>query len=208
MSKKLSQYCHLALVAGLIILTLLTSYKTMAEENKQTSALATFAGGCFWCMQPLFDNIDGVMKSTVGYSGGKAETANYKDVSSGTTQHMEAIQIEYNPNLVGYKDLLDLYIQGIDPTDEAGQFADKGPQYLTVIFYHDDEQRKIAKQMLTDLNKTEKFKGKVATYLDKYKNFYPAEEYHQGYYKKNPIRYNAYKYGSGRVHKLKEIWGD
>lgn len=198
---------HPALVAGLII-TLLISQNAMAEEQNSKTKLATFAGGCFWCMEPLFNDINGVINSTVGYSGGSQETANYQDVSTGTSKHIEAIQIEYNPDLVTYNTLLELYIKGIDPTDSGGQFADRGTQYLTAIFYHDDEQRKIAKELLTNLNRTEKFRGRIATYIDKYKNFFAAEEYHQDYYKKNPMRYNAYKYGSGRVRKLKELWGE
>lgn len=178
----------------------------MAEDKK--TELATFAGGCFWCMEPPFDNTEGVVSTTVGYSGGSAKGANYEDVSSKSTQHLEVIQVEYDPELVSYKELLDVYIKNIDPVDPAGQFADKGPQYLTAILYHNEEQKNLAKELLNDLNQQEKFKGRIATYLDEFESFYPAEDYHQDYYQKNPNHYNAYKYGSGRVHRLKEIWGE
>lgn len=180
---------------------------SMAEETKKYE-LATFAGGCFWCMQPPFDNTDGVIDTSVGYSGGEEKDANYESVSSKATKHIEVIQVKYNPEIVSYDELLDVYIKNIDPVDPKGQFADKGPQYLAAILYHNNSQKLKAENLLKKLNNDDKFKGKVATYIEEYKNFFPAEDYHQDYYKKNPVRYNAYKYGSGRVYRLKEIWGE
>jgi len=159
-------------------------------------------------MEPPFDNTEGVLKTTVGYSGGAESDANYEDVSTKATKHIEVIQVEFDPKIVSYDKLLDVYIKNIDPVDPAGQFADKGPQYLTAILYHDAEQQQKAEKFLSDLNESEKFKGRIATFLDEYKNFFAAEEYHQDYYQKNPLRYNAYKYGSGRASGLEKIWGN
>ncbi len=188
------------------IFLILVSGNAMAEQQK--TELATFAGGCFWCMEPPFDNTKGVISTTSGYSGGSAETANYAAVSTGQTKHLEVIQIEYDPNIVSYDKLVDVYIKNIDPIDPAGQFADKGPQYLTAILYHNDEQKIKAQKALAELNKKEEFRGRIAIIIGEFKTFYPAEDYHQNYYKKNPLRYNAYKYGSGRVQKLEELWDE
>ena len=186
---------------------LLNNTNTYAGEPMKIQK-ATFAGGCFWCIQPAFDNLEGVTKTTVGYSGGSEEDANYDAVSSHKTAHKEAIQIEYDPSKVTFRKLLERFLRNIDPTDNEGQFADKGPQYRTSIYYHDDEQKAEAEKYFKELKETMQFKYPIYTEIEPYKNFYSAEEYHQKYYEKNPVHYNAYKYGSGRPKRLKEVWGD
>lgn len=168
-------------------------------------ALATFSGGCFWCMEAAFHALDGVTDVVSGYTGGEKENPSYEEVSSGKTGHYEAIQITYDPGKITYKELLDFYWKNIDPTDEGGQFVDRGPQYRAAIFYHNDEQKKFAKESKERLEK-EKFHHPLATEILPAKKFYTAEEYHQGYYDKNKMRYELYKKGSGRERKLKGIW--
>ncbi len=169
--------------------------------------IATFAGGCFWCMQPFFDNTKGVKKTTVGYTGGHVANPNYEDVSSGTTGHAEAIQIEFDPKEVSYKKLLNIYWHNIDPTRLNGQFADEGTQYRTVIFYHSDEQKRIAEQSKKDLRTSGRFNKPIVTQILPASAFYPAEEYHQKYYLKSTFQYNSYHDNSGRPEFEKKIWG-
>jgi peptide-methionine (S)-S-oxide reductase len=173
-----------------------------ADDTKS----AIFAGGCFWCMEPEFDNAEGVLSTTVGYTGGSAQTATYKQVSAGNTGHVEAIEVTYDPARISYEKLLDIFWSNIDPFDAQGQFADKGSQYITAIFYADEKQKEEAEKSKKEIGK--KFPAKtVATHILPAKPFYAAEDYHQEYYKKNSGHYTAYKYGSGRVRKLEEIWG-
>lgn len=167
---------------------------------------AIFAGGCFWCMQPVFDAIDGVIKTTVGYTGGHALNPTYEQVGEGRTGHVEAIAITYDPASISYKTLVEEFFGNIDPFDANGQFADTGEPYHTVIFYTNDEERHIATEV-TQAIEAQFAHRKVATQLKPRTPFYPAEEYHQDFYKKNTLRYNLYKHGSGRVTRLKEIWG-
>ena len=167
---------------------------------------AIFAGGCFWCMQPAFDALPGVLSTRVGYTGGADTTPTYEEVSSGTSGHVEAIEITYDENRVTYDALLDIYWQNIDPTDEGGQFADRGSQYQTAIFYADDTQKTAAETSKTSIAK--QLGMKVATRILPAKPFYAAEEHHQQYYKKNAGHYTMYKYGSGRVRKLEQLWGE
>lgn len=169
---------------------------------------ATFAGGCFWCMEPVFEKMDGVKSVIAGYTGGTKVNPTYEEVSSGSTGHKEAVEVVYDPSKVKYEDLLDVFWHNIDPTDTAGQFADKGTQYKTAIFYHSDEQKRIAERSKGGLEKSGKFNKPIATQIIKASEFYPAEEYHQEYYKKNPVRYEMYKKGSGREDFLKKEWGD
>lgn len=165
-----------------------------------------FAGGCFWCMQPVFDAMPGVVATEVGYTGGAAETASYASVSAGDSGHVEAIKVTYDPTTVTYKELLKAYFENIDPFDAGGQFADRGEQYQTVVFYSNEEEYKEAEAFKQWLSK--KFDGReVATKILPAGAFYAAEEYHQKYYEKNSAPYNRYKYGSGRVDQLKELWG-
>lgn len=168
------------------------------EITASMMALATFAGGCFWCMEPPFSKLDGITRITPGYAGGEMKNPSYEDVSSGTTGHVEAIQIEYDPKRVSYTQLLDVFWQNIDPTDDGGQFADRGAQYATAIFYHDEEQRKAAAASKEQLERSGLHRKPVVTAIKQFTAFYPAEEYHHGYYRKNPARYKLYAKGSGR----------
>ena len=169
---------------------------------------ATFAGGCFWCMEAPFDKLPGVVSVTSGYTGGNMKNPTYKQVSAGGTGHAEAVQIVYDPTRIGYTKLLDVFWHNTDPTVIDRQFCDVGSQYRTGIFYHSEEQRLLALKSKEALEKSKPFKGPVVTEVTEAGEFYPAEEYHQHYYKKNPIRYRYYRNGCGRAQRLKELWGD
>lgn len=175
----------------------------MAEENYK---LATFAGGCFWCMEHPFDEIDGVIEVKSGYTGGHKENPTYAEVCTGKTGHTEAIQIRYNPDKVKYETLLDKFWRNIDPTDAGGQFADRGTQYRPAIFFHDDEQKQIAENSLQQLDKSGRFNRPIKTEITMASTFYEAEEYHQDYYKKCPAPYEMYRQGSGRDKFLEKVW--
>jgi peptide-methionine (S)-S-oxide reductase len=172
-----------------------------------TTATATFAGGCFWCMEPPFDKIDGVISTTSGYTGGTLKNPTYKQVSRGDTGHAEAIQLVYDPERVSYAELLDVFWHNIDPTRIDGQFCDTGSQYRSEIFYHNTEQEQLAQQSKAALIELKPFKDPVLTGITPFSTFYPAEEYHQDYYQKNPVRYKFYRYGCGRDKRLEELWG-
>lgn len=195
----------LRFTAALVLTALSLIFVNIPVAHAETKT-AVFAGGCFWCMEPVFDVINGVTNTTVGYTGGKKNTANYEQVSTGSTGHIEAISVTYDPAKVSYDALLDAYWEGIDPFDEQGQFADKGKQYHTYIFVNDATERAIAEASKAKIQKRFKNK-KVATQIVPAREFFPAEGYHQDYYKKNAIHYNFYKYGSGRLDGLKQIWG-
>ncbi len=182
------------------------SANAMAAEKDKNYPKATFAGGCFWCMQVLFDNTEGVVSTVVGYTGGEKENPGYEDVSSGRTGHVEAIQITFNPAKTSYNALLELYWKHIDPTDTEGQFTDQGSQYHTIIFTQDDAQKEAAEASKQHIAK-ELGGKKIATLILPAQPFYPAEEYHQRYYKKNSLRYNMYHHGSGRDERLEQLWG-
>ena len=173
------------------------------DPNHRT---AVFAGGCFWCMQPPFDNLPGVVKTTVGYTGGLPTTADYESVSSGATDHLEAIEVRYDPAKVSYEQVLDVFWRSIDPTDPSGQFADRGKQYQTAIYVFDDAQRKTAEKSKAALQTSGRFAKPVVVPVLEARPFYPAEEYHQKYYRKNPLRYHSYKYGSGRAPFIEGTW--
>lgn len=168
--------------------------------------LATFAGGCFWCMEPPYDQLDGVVEVTVGYTGGDLENPTYQDVLWSDTGHFEAVQITYDPSKVDYEALLDIFWRQIDPTDAGGQFADRGSQYRTAIFYHNQTQKELAEKSRRELESSGKFDSAIATQILPAKQFYPAEESHQDYYEKYPGIYESYKQGSGRGPYLKETW--
>ncbi len=168
---------------------------------------AVFAGGCFWCMEKPFDELDGVVSTTSGYTGGEVANPSYKDVSSGTTGHIEAVEVAYDPARIDYEALLEVFWENIDPVDAGGQFCDRGYQYSSAIFVADGEQQKAAEESLQQLKKSGRVKGKIATRILPAKPFYRAEEYHQDYYRKNPIRYRYYRYGCGRDRRLDELWG-
>lgn len=168
--------------------------------------IATFAGGCFWCMVPPFSKLKGVKKVISGYTSGTKENPTYKEVCSGKTGHYEAVQIYYDSKEISYKKLLDVFWKQIDPTDTGGQFVDRGSQYKTAIFYHDNEQKRLAEKLKEDIQK--EFNKPITTEIIKFTGFYPAEEYHQDYYKKSPIRYKMYRAGSGRDISLKKTWNE
>ncbi len=169
---------------------------------------ATFAGGCFWCMESPFDKLTGVVSVTVGYTGGQMKNPTYKEVSAGGTGHAEAVQILYDPGKIAYEKLLDVFWHNIDPTVTDRQFCDVGNQYRSAIFYHTVEQRRLAEQSKGTLQKTKPFRDPIVTEIVPASEYYLAEEYHQHYYKKNPLRYQYYRTGCGRDRRLKELWGD
>jgi len=169
-------------------------------------AVATFAGGCFWCMQPPFDRLKGVISTTAGYTGGSKLNPTYEEVSDGGTGHAESVQVVYDPTKVTYAKLLDVYWHNIDPTVSDQQFCDHGNQYRTAIFYHDAAQKKAADDSVLAIEKTKKI-GRIYTQIVPATTFYPAEGYHQKYYLKNPVRYKFYRYNCGRDQRLKELWG-
>ena len=173
--------------------------------SAQTTAKATFAGGCFWCMEPPFDELDGVISTTSGYTGGKTKNPTYEQVSTGTTGHAEALQVIYDPKKITYEKLLEVFWRNIDPFAAAGQFCDIGSQYRSAIFYHDATQKSAAEKSKKAVQA--RFKQPVATEITAATVFYPAEEYHQDYYKKNPVRYKLYSHGCGRAQRLEEVWG-
>lgn len=178
------------------------------EIVQNNQAVATFAGGCFWCMEPPFDKLEGVISTTSGYTGGRKKNPTYKEVSAGGTGHAEAVQIVYDPDIVSYQKLLDVFWHNIDPTTANRQFCDHGNQYRSEIFYHDEEQKKLAEQSKQDLEQNKPFKQKIVTEITAVSEFYPAEDYHQDYYMKNPVRYKYYRYGCGRDKRLEELWGE
>ncbi len=168
---------------------------------------ATFAGGCFWCMEHPFDELPGVVSVTSGYTGGQKKNPTYKEVSAGGTGHTESVQVVYDPAKIGYEKLLTVFWHNIDPTAQDRQFCDSGNQYRSAIFFHTDDQRRSAVKSKEALERNKPFREPVVTEITRASEFYPAEEYHQNYYKKNPIRYKYYRNGCGRDQRLKELWG-
>ncbi len=169
---------------------------------------ATFAGGCFWCMEPPFEKLDGVKEVISGYTGGEKVNPTYEEVSAGGTGHVEAVEISYDPTKISYSKLLDVFWRQIDPTDPDGQFVDRGKQYRSLIFYHDDEQRKLAEKSKKKLDESGRYEKPIVTEIVKAQPFYRAEEYHQDFYKKSSVRYKYYRFLSGRDQFLKKIWSD
>ncbi|MFK7825730.1 MAG: peptide-methionine (S)-S-oxide reductase MsrA [Oligoflexales bacterium] len=183
----------------------LTSSLSLAQKQGPKLETAIFAGGCFWCMEPPFEKKDGVHSAVSGYISGHVKDPTYKQVSAGTTGHTEGVEIKYDPKKISYKELLKIFWKNIDPTVKDQQFCDKGSQYRSGIYYLNDAQKTAAMTSLKDVEKT----GikPIHTEIVKATTFYKAEEYHQDYYKKNPVRYSYYRYGCGRDARLKEIWG-
>jgi peptide-methionine (S)-S-oxide reductase len=170
-------------------------------------AEAIFAGGCFWCMEPPFDKIDGVISTTSGYTGGKKRNPTYEEVSSGSTGHAESIRVIYDPAKVSYQKLLEVFWHNIDPLARNRQFCDIGNQYRSAIFYHNEEQHRLAEALKAELEASGRFKEPIVTQIVPAGEFWPAEEYHQDYYKKNPVRYHYYRWRCGRDERLEELWG-
>jgi peptide methionine sulfoxide reductase msrA/msrB len=197
---------YMILLAAVLVLTI----SAFAADKQPASSrkTAVFGGGCFWCMEPPFEQLAGVIDVTAGYSGGDEENPTYQEVSSGQTGHIESVRVVYDPEKISFKELLDTFWRYVDPTDPGGQFADRGDHYKTAIFYNDEEEKKIAEQSRDALAASGVFDRPIATAIRPVKPFYPAEEYHQDYYKKNVAHYEAYKVGSGRAGFLERTWKD
>ncbi len=194
------------LVAALLILAV-TAF-AIDKQPVVSHKTAVFGGGCFWCMEPPFEQLEGVIEVMAGYSGGDEKNPTYQEVSSGRTGHVESVRVVYDPEKISFKELLDTFWRYVDPTDPGGQFADRGDHYKTAIFYSDEEEKKIAEQSRDALAASGVFDRPIATAIRPAKPFYPAEEYHQDYYKKNVVHYEAYKVGSGRAGFLERTWKD
>jgi peptide-methionine (S)-S-oxide reductase len=192
----------MSLRVTLLVLALGTPVTALADAN----ATAVFAGGCFWCMEPPFDALDGVLETTSGYTGGHTTSPTYKQVTGGDTGHYESVQVTYDPSRVSYEQLLAVYWVNVDPFDATGQFCDKGASYRTAIFVAGDEERALAEA--SKASHEANFGRDVVTPILPAGAFYPAEEYHQDYYEKNPLRYKYYRYGCRRDQRLEEVWGD
>ena len=205
-----------SLMGGLLLLMILPACKptdaekmTVAAEQSTHAALgvATFAGGCFWCTEADFDKLPGVISTTSGYIGGEEENPTYKQVVAGKTGHVEAVQVSFNKTQTNFAELLAAYWLTIDPLTPNRQFCDTGAQYRSVIFYHNDEQHELAKESKAILESSGRFAKPVVTEIWPATTFYPAEDYHQDYYLKNPARYRLYRSNCGRDQRLKELWG-
>jgi peptide-methionine (S)-S-oxide reductase len=179
-----------------------------AEAVPEGLAVATFAGGCFWCMEPPFDELDGVISTTSGYSGGHVANPTYEQVTAGRTGHAEVVRVLYDPARVGYGALLRVFWRNIDPLTPNAQFCDRGSQYRSGIFVHDEEQKRLALESKRALERSGRFDRPIVTEITAFTNFYPAEDYHQDYYLKNPRRYKFYRYSCGRDKRLAELWGE
>ncbi|HTP63746.1 MAG TPA: peptide-methionine (S)-S-oxide reductase MsrA [Geobacteraceae bacterium] len=197
------------LIAITVLLATSIAASGAAVRDSKSARLekAAFAGGCFWCMEHPFDDLPGVVSVTAGYTGGHMKNPTYEEVSAGVTGHAESVLVVYDPQRISYEKLLDVYWHNIDPTTPNRQFCDAGSQYRTAIFYYNDTQKRLAELSRQALEKTKPFKGTIVTAIVQADDFYPAEEYHQHYYRKNPIRYKFYRQGCGRDKRLRELWG-
>jgi len=202
----------IAVAAGLHFSVLKKDEKTVENAepdwkqnvSDEETEVATLAGGCFWCIEAIFDERKGVEKAVSGYAGGSKENATYKQVKTGETDHREAVQVHYYPSIISYEKILNEYWRNIDPTDAGGQFSDRGPQYTTAIYYHDEDQKEVAEK--TRDNISDKFDEPIATEIEEFTTFYRAEDYHQNYSQKNTIQYKAYKKASGRSGFIQRVW--
>jgi len=214
---KATRWILLVAIAAVLVFTLPKLYDVIfkrsygsepAQAVQDNEAIATFAGGCFWCMEPPFEKLDGVREAVSGYIGGETENPSYKEVSSGGTGHVEAVQVYYDPSVVSYETLLDVFWRQIDPTDDEGQFVDRGDQYLSGIFYHNEEQKSTAVKSKQEIEDSGRFDKAIVTPIEEATTFYVAEDYHQDYYKENEFRYKFYRENSGRDQFLEKAWGD
>lgn len=200
------------LAAASLASTSLHAQSTQAQSSQEPSsqaqgnAKATFAGGCFWCMEPPYDNQPGVSATISGYIGGEFENPTYEDISRGGTGHAEVVQIEYDSEQINYEQLLEIFWRNIDPFAVDRQFCDVGDQYRSAIFYHDESQRELAEASKAEIE--ERFDREIATQIVPATTFWAAEEYHQDYYQKNPVRYKFYRFSCGRDDRLEEVWGE
>ena len=197
-----------ATLASLVAFAPVAQGQAPAPAAKPMTAVATFAGGCFWCMEPPYDKLPGVLSTTSGYMGGAKKNPTYEEVSGGATGHTEVVQVLYDPSKVSYEKLLDVFWVNIDPTVKDRQFCDAGSQYRTAIFVGSPEQRKAAEASKAALEQSKPFKGAIVTPVVDAGEFWPAEDYHQDYYQKNPVRYSYYRTGCGRDARLKQLWGE
>lgn len=181
---------------------------TSLPATAQTTQTAIFAGGCFWCTESDFDKVPGVISTTSGYIGGNKKDPSYEEVSAGASGHAEAVEIVFDPSKVSYQQLLDYFWHSIDPTTANAQFCDHGSQYRSGIFYLNEEQKRLAEQSKTELEKSKPFKDAIVTEITQATQFYQAEEYHQNFHARNPVRYNYYRWGCGRDKRLAELWGE
>jgi peptide methionine sulfoxide reductase msrA/msrB len=216
--KDILMFNYKTILVMIMIATLIGIVAAVGASKKQTAAdsrnasttkteVATYAGGCFWCMESAFEKLEGVTEAISGYMGGHMENPTYEQVSSGKSGHLEVIQVVYEPDKIDYNALLDLFWRQIDPTDGGGSFADRGPQYRSAVFYHNEEQKRLAEASRDQLQSSGRYEKPIVTEIRKAETFYPAEDYHQDYYRKNPIRYKFYRQGSGRDAYLKTVWG-
>ena len=194
-------------LVGLLSLAAITAFPAFAQGQAPGRAIATFAAGCFWCTEEAMDKVPGVISTTSGYMGGTRKNPTYEQVSTGTTGHTEVVQVVYDPAKVSYERLLEQFWVNHDPTVTDRQFCDAGSQYRPEIFYHTDEQKRLAEASKAKWQKEKPFKQPILTPITKAGDFWPAEEYHQDYYKKNPVRYKFYTSGCGRYARLDELWG-
>lgn len=193
-----------AIITGLIASAVLAMAPIASAQQSET---ATFASGCFWCTESDFDKVPGVLETTSGYLGGKTANPTYKSVSAGGTGHTEGVEVKYDPSKVSYQQLLDVYWKNVDPFDKDGQFCDRGDQYRPAIFYHNDEQKRLAEESKAALEKSGRFSQPIVVEITPASTFTKAEDYHQDYAKKNPIQYIIYRHGCGRDARLQAVWG-
>lgn len=216
MKRSLHLYFVLTIISALTVIFYAMEIKIMNNFNKTknlnneqvSTEKATLAGGCFWCMEAIFEKLQGVKEVISGYTGGHKANPTYQEVTSGTTGHYESIQISFDPSQISYSKLLNIFFQQIDPTDSGGQFVDRGTQYRSAIFYHTDEQKRLAENAKEEIAKSGRFNKPIVTEILPSGPFYKAEDYHQDYYKKNPVRYRIYSSNSGRDNFLRKVWGD
>ena len=192
----------------LVLALLLATGAALGQERDTRPQTATFAGGCFWCMEPPFDDLSGVISTTSGYIGGHTEDPTYQEVSAGGTGHTEAVEVLYDPSVITYAQLLEVFWQNIDPVARNRQFCDSGSQYRSGVFYHDPEQERLARDSKEALKRSGRFSESIATEITEATAFYAAEEYHQDYYLKHPLRYKFYRFQCGRGKRLEQLWGD
>ncbi|MBS0159462.1 MAG: peptide-methionine (S)-S-oxide reductase MsrA [Nitrospira sp.] len=188
-------------------LVLAGAFVSSSHAADQAGVNAYFAGGCFWCMEEVFEKVPGVLSATSGYMGGRVENPTYEQVSGGGTGHAESVEVVYDPTKVTYQALLDAFWHNVDPVTPNAQFCDHGSQYRAVIFYQGEEQKRLAEESKRAIEHSSRLSQPIVTELTKASQFYPAEDYHQDFYKKNPIRYKFYKFNCGRAQRLEEVWG-
>ena len=206
MKRLLSILVSLIIVATFAVAATIDKKGEMKDMEETMTAKAIFAGGCFWCMEPPFEKLDGVHAVVSGYIDGHKENPTYQEVSSGTTGHTEAVEITYDPNKISFAELLEVFWMNIDPTDAGGQFVDRGSQYRTGIYYLNNEQKQLAEASKEQLGKSGRFDSPIVTEIVAATRFYPAEDYHQDYYKESPVRYKFYRYNSGRDQFINRVW--